>query len=277
MKLTQKQLANLVGVSQQQVQRIETGVQTVRLELAILLSSTLQAPLDQLFPGAKKTLTSLRKKGRAPDLEDEKVTDGLAEAGIDADPRVWTIKYLLRNGLSGFFEVAGTEKKRLWRAVQGFGLDQTPFMVFDTQSDRIAINRNHLLFCQFLFDPPHSATGKESRRSRGVEVYMCQSAEPLEFDVDADIFELGDDDSSEYGTQLQNLFFTFDCYCEADEIVCFTDVDGETAFFRAADIAMLLVPLRDVEPALFHNEIDALDEPDSDENEGEADADFEDY
>ena len=149
-KLTQRQLAELVGANLEQLQRIESGVQVVRFDMAIRLSKTLETPLDRLFPSAKKLLGSWRKSGSAPDFEDEKISAGFEAAGIDLDPQIWTLKYLLRNGLSGFFQISGHEKRRLWGAVQG-GLEPTPFVVFDSQSVRIALNRQHLLFAQFLF------------------------------------------------------------------------------------------------------------------------------
>jgi DNA-binding XRE family transcriptional regulator len=52
--LTQRQLASMVGTSQQQIQRLETGLQAARLDLAARICSALGKPIQQVFPATKK-------------------------------------------------------------------------------------------------------------------------------------------------------------------------------------------------------------------------------
>jgi hypothetical protein len=198
-------------------------------------------------------------------LDDENLLKQFADAGIDADPQIWTLKYRIRNGLSGLFQIPSDEKRRLWGVLQS-GSDECSFVVFDTKSDRIALNRGHLIFWQFLFDPAFDVPSVE--RSRQVVAYSSTSLEPLAFGVDADQFEKGESDDNEDGSQLQQLFFELETSSEADDVVSFLDEDGERVFLRSADIALLSVPLGAVEPGLYKCEIDALDEPDNDENDG---------
>ncbi len=266
-KLTQKQLADLVGTSQQQIQRIEAEVQTARFDLAIALAKVLEVPLEQLFPSAKTALNALSKKTAIEALNDDELQEKFEAAGIDLDPHQWILKYHLRNGISGFFRVPGNEKKRVWSLVQDTP-SHTSFIVFDSLTERIAINRKHLLFSHFLFEPP-IAVMTEKRTTESLVVYISSSATPIELDIDPDEHDVSAEEEPDEQTQLHNLFFTLESICEDDEVVSVTDQDGETAFFRAADIALLKVPLWIAEPRLFENQMDAMDEPDATDKESD--------
>ena len=77
--LSQRQLATLVGTSQQQIQRIETGKQSIRFGLALEVCKALEMPMETVFPQTKKVLTQVQKKGKTvyavlldPKLGDER-------------------------------------------------------------------------------------------------------------------------------------------------------------------------------------------------------------
>jgi DNA-binding XRE family transcriptional regulator len=48
--LSQRALAQKVGTSQQQIQRIEAGVQSTDLDLAARIADALSSPLEKVFP-----------------------------------------------------------------------------------------------------------------------------------------------------------------------------------------------------------------------------------
>ena len=54
--MTQRQLAGAVGTSQQQIQRIESGVQAARFEVALKICAALDASMEQVFPAARTIL-----------------------------------------------------------------------------------------------------------------------------------------------------------------------------------------------------------------------------
>src|SRR5258705_10169790 len=92
--LTQRVLAEKVGTSQQQIQRIEAGVIAVRLDLAVKIANALGTRLGDVFP---KLAKAEKKRGRrkAPAAQ---VNQELSNAGIDPDPRHWTVKFFTRDG-----------------------------------------------------------------------------------------------------------------------------------------------------------------------------------
>lgn len=256
--LTQRALAASVGTSQQQIQRIESGTQTVRFDLAAAIAAALEAPLEKAFPSAEKLFSSMSKrKSRTPAWEDETLEEDADMSGVDLDPHVWTLKYLLRGGHEGQWPISSQDKRRLFRIVQDPGTKR--FAVFDTPTHRVAINTRHLSFSQFLFDAawPTDERGKEEGE---IEVHMISRTEPLTFTPEPDREDLAENPEAEEGGELQELFFTLEGAPEDDETVGFTDVDGEMAFFRVGDIAMVSVPLWAVEPAIWEAEMVGHDE-----------------
>jgi transcriptional regulator with XRE-family HTH domain len=267
--LTQRQLAAAAKTSQQQVQRVEAGA-TPRFDLALRLCAALDEPMERVFPSTKSALTvAVRKGSRTVDdlLQDRQVQEEMEQAGIDMDPAVWTFRYHLRGGAKGSLAVGGLDRKRLWRNVQADGHDTNPFVVFDSGGRQVAINRHHLLYCHFLFDPPyhllsqeHEAVQEDGEReddSGGLLVYLTDSPEPIGVDVEPDTSNMNDalegNETDDDAWQLQSLFFELESWDAQDgphTTVAVMDVDGETAFFRLADVAMVSVPLKHVNPSI---------------------------
>lgn len=211
--------------------------------------------MEQVFPATKKPIAALRRKGLTEQsiFRDHEFGAEMESAGINMDPAVWTFKLRLRGGAMKALPVSGPEKKRLWSAVQ----DATGFVVFDSSEKRIALNLHHLLFCQFLFDAPFTETvvDEDEDKNCDLEVFLSESEEPLAFSVESDLSSLGAESGGDE-TQLQDLLFMAESSCDENDVLCFTDVDGETAFFRAADVAMISIPISAVEPDLFEAEDD---------------------
>ncbi|MEX2599351.1 MAG: helix-turn-helix transcriptional regulator [Dehalococcoidia bacterium] len=265
---SQKELAALVGTSQQQIQRIEAGRQSIRFDLAVRVSEALGAPIQVVFPGTEGVIARSLEEGQTLHemLVDHAFEREMGKAGVDVDFCEWSISYRLRGGIEGFWSVSAHEKGRLWYAVQrrSGGLDG-PFATFETGTHNVILNLNHLLFCQFLFDPPERESTNEVEAVDGwgpVLVYLSDSDKPFNFDVDPDSPE---EDTADDEGQFRHLLLTADLLMDEDinDVFHFTDVDGETAFFRASDVAMITIPLSVVEPDL----LDADDEEDEDEEE----------
>src|SRR5690242_209368 len=117
-KLTQRELADRAGTSQQQIQRVEAGVVAVRLDLAKRIADAFHVKLSDVFPGRRrKTKDSRPKEGEVDD----------PELPIDLDPRVWTAKFFIFDGREFTFEVSSFDRRRLESIV---GSSDKKFLVF---------------------------------------------------------------------------------------------------------------------------------------------------
>ena len=249
--LTQRQLAEAVGTSQQQIQRIEAGVHSARLEVAARICAVLGETMMAVFPGTKRALARALKKDdlvlwkypRAP-----KLVAKMERAGIDMDPEAWTLKPWLRGrGDPAFFSISGIEQKRLWDVLQehtGSG-----FVVFDSDNERVALNCRHLVVWQFLWDTPVNRGDPTEKNPESLTVLTAGQSQPLEFDINGDE-EAFDSEKPGSSMQLQSLLITLELFGDQEETVSFADADDEEVFLRTSDVILLKVPLWAVEPKL---------------------------
>lgn len=244
--LTQRQLAEQAGTSQQQLQRIEAGKQAARYDIAMKICAALgAASMEEVFPETKMPLAKARKSSdyRLALLNDPELSDALANGGVEADIMERGIKYLFRNGLTGSYTFSAQENRRLFSSIQRTNPDDR-FVVFDTSTHRVAINLDHLVFSQFLFDPPDdSAENEEAEDSTIISVYTTVGTEPLTFGVEPDCVNLGENPEAEEEAQLQHFFFDLELFPEPNQLVSFEDEDGERAFFRVDEVVMVTAPL----------------------------------
>ncbi|WP_425088181.1 helix-turn-helix transcriptional regulator [Stappia sp.] len=259
-KLTQRELAEAAGTSQQQIQRIEAGTQSARFDLALAICVALDAKMTDVFPTTSSAI-------EAADNSIETIADvygrrdirkAFSEAGLDMAPEHWMLKYRLRGGATGILPISGPDRKRLWSLVQG---DENRFAVFDSGDRRQAINLKHLLYCHFLFEafPVQIAEDDDMGTDdldSSISITFADNSEPLVFPVEPDRLPLSDEAAEWEDVQLQNLFF--DLEIGAEERLRFADLDGEVAFFRTEDIAFLSAPIEHVEP-LIENDTDVAD------------------
>jgi transcriptional regulator with XRE-family HTH domain len=153
--LTQRQLAQVVGTSQQQIQRIEAGRQSVRFDLATRIAYALDSSLAEVFPETAVPLRGLQRRRTQPTFEalsDPRTRDALELAGLDMEPEIWFLKCLLRGGTDHVFRISGVEKNRLWNAVQRTG--DIRFAVFESEDKAIALNLDHVLLHTFFSNQP---------------------------------------------------------------------------------------------------------------------------
>jgi transcriptional regulator with XRE-family HTH domain len=259
--LTQRVLANRVGTSQQQIQRIESGVQPARLELALAIAKALNAPLAEIFPKLRQSSITDRRPRRKSKKPPAWAPRDLLDAGIDPDPRHWTIKCGLRDGKTILYRVSSREKERiseiLWRG-------DFRFVVFDTQDKRVAIRCDGINFCQFLFDL-NLVADDESEEHFSLDAYFLDGGTTT-FNVEPDTVEMSKDDDG-FCSQLQRIFMLLESDSDDDGVILFDDEDGERVYIRRKQLLRLELPLRCCEPALWDNSVESFDESAS-QNEG---------
>jgi DNA-binding XRE family transcriptional regulator len=249
--LSQRKLAALAGTSQQQIQRIEAGVQAARLELALRICSALNAKMEEVFPSAATLLGSKRLE-KSPPAKRER---DLFKAGIEVASRIWFFKYRLRGGGEDVLKISAADKDLLWNAVQRTDRS-TLFVVFDSDEYRVALNLDHLMFCQFLFERADTIVDEADERPDDLIHLVLSDGKALTFEPEADEGSLNDDEFPDDSKELQHLLLMLELSTEKNEVFHFTDVDGETVFFRGADMAMLRIPLWAVVPELLDAVLD---------------------
>ena len=253
--MTQRELAKIVGTSQQQIQRIEANIQAARFDLAASLCKALNAPMENVFPQTKTALQRWRKRGAKTEeiYTDEKFTDNMQKADIDMDPMLNYFNYRLRGGAEGTLAISSIERDRLWTAVQRVYTDSTPFIVFDSDGCRVLLNLDHLILCQFLYEVPVMVANLDNEQSTeeplAIELFLAQKETSIRYMAEQDEFNSSGDEEDD--GELKNLLFMAETFVENNEVFHFTDGDGgETVFVRANDIAMMKIPLWAVEPSM---------------------------
>jgi DNA-binding XRE family transcriptional regulator len=235
--LSQRKLAEKAETYQQQIQRIEAGVQVARLDLAVKIATALGAPLEAIFP------KSQTHKGAFGDL---------AESPIELDGALRTIMYRLRGGFEGLLAVSLRDWERVKSILHhywggGKENDRNPgFVVFDSQGQRVAINLSHLLYARFLFDP-HGKMEEQADDSGRARFFLSDGAT-----LEAGIEPEGEGEDGERVGQFQRMFAYLDLDgAQNHPVLSFVDEDEERAFVAADAVSMISVSLHCVEPKLW--------------------------
>lgn len=248
---TQRQLAEAAGTSQQQVQRIEAGVQAARLDLAERLAGALQCSLRDLFPELNKIPTVRRSANQ------EAQASALAKAGIELGQTLYRVAFRLQGGHTFVFIVSQPEAIRIRDNV--ISDEAHGFFVFDTPSERIAINREALIFSHFLFDPFTTADDKtdEQPSEEGLKVWLRDGGAPVTFSLDYD----NKDDEEDIG-QIESIFLDLDIRSRDDGPIKFEDCNGEEVVIVPAHCALFSIPLQLVCRSLLDAQLDGSTEDD---------------
>jgi DNA-binding XRE family transcriptional regulator len=254
LELSQRALAAAVGTSQQQIQRIETGAVAARLDLAAKLSKALGEPVDRIFPGSGKVMEKLQAEFKSSRYVPTNTYSELSEHGVEADPAIWHLKILLRGHEEELiFEIPPAQRRRIYSMVQR-ETDALSFVVFDTESARVAINLGEMVYCHFLFDVGVIRDEQEEDEESGVEIYFSGSTGSTGcFEFSPEVDDPDPDDEGDEG-DFGNIFWSLETSPERHERYRFTDVDGEDVFLRAGDIALLQVQLWVVKPELLNTD-----------------------
>jgi transcriptional regulator with XRE-family HTH domain len=249
--LTQRALAELAGTSQQQVQRIEAGVQGVRLELAVKIAAVLDRELAEIFP----SLGFDPKRGLAGSRYVNQRAKLLA-AGLDPDPNYWTVKFFANDGRLFEYLIPSDEKDRLEKIVSSNSRLSGNIFVFTTSTKWVALNRAKIAATQFLFDRG-LVVEDDDQRTDELKLDMIGSAIPIVFGIVPDTKSLEDDDQGS-SSELQRLFLELESGLE--EVVSFYDEDRERVYVRTAEILAVEVPIACCEPALWNAQMEGLTE-----------------
>ena len=247
--LTQRQLADKVGTSQQQIQRIESGRIAARLTLASDIASALGKPLNVVFPGSLGAIAkAVGDIDTSRDIPSDVELNRIQQTGVELDSSQHCLKVWLHGHSEQlYFPVSPQEKRRLFQAIQDEMADPevTSFVVFESWDKRIAINLAELDACQFLSAPmvgvnePDSSTVSEPLDKDHVFVFPKGASVPVTFKPEVD---RAADDEDAMG-DFRNLYFQLEMDPVPSERLHFQDVDGELVFLRAGSVALLSVPL----------------------------------
>ncbi|WP_427192569.1 helix-turn-helix transcriptional regulator [Serratia marcescens] len=247
LSITQRELAFMVGTSQQQIQRIETGKVAAKLSLAQAICNALDKPLNVVFPESDRLINDFRKKRRKTD-EDLEV---IATSGIEMDSDLWTVKLWLQGQQDYLLlPISAAEKRRFYYYFQEKVAPNTErFFVFDSSEYRYALNMREVVFHQFLSDGFAPIESEEDDVYEddffNVHITLVNGGPVIPLSVEPDAPQ--NEETDDIG-QLNAFFDTLDCEPETTDRFMITDEDGEDAFIRIGSIAMVRAALDALEP-----------------------------
>jgi transcriptional regulator with XRE-family HTH domain len=235
--MSQRDLAKAVGTSQQQIQRIENSKQAIKIHMAAKICKALGCELSDAFPASKgheKKLKKLLPINEFPNPD--KILAAERETGIDADPLNWTLMLLLRGGSKHYFPVSAGTIRRLRKVINRRPLE---FFCFDSENLEVAVNLKHVIHFHTLWDPDKADI--EPKQVRHPINHLCvtlaNAQQPLIFKIEPD--DTYDNDFDSIEGQFSDLMNRLDVDPNCSEFLEFEDDDGENAFFRVDDVAMI--------------------------------------
>lgn len=261
LNLSQGELAEKAQTSQQQIQRLEAGVQVPRIDLATRLAKVFKLPVETLFPPSEEPF---------------------AGPSIDPDPAVHFLKVRLLSGVEHVFPISSMDRDTLrGYLAMGDHSELHPsgrFFCFNSQQWAVAINIESLAFAHFLFEPavmvPPEPKVSAKDVSFEVQVYLNRCPEPMKFTVNpdrVDQLEAMEGESEEFSCddcQVQRFFEYIDAGYTS--FVDIEDSDGEEIVFQVKHLDLVLIPLVVCTPALYEDFariVDGEDEMDEEEVE----------
>lgn len=253
LSITQRELAFMVGTSQQQIQRIETGKVAAKLGLAQAICNALDKPLNVVFPESDRLINDFRKKRRKTDED----LEAIATSGIEMDSGLWTVKLWLQGQRDYLLlPISAADKRRFYYYFQE---KNTPnierFFVFDSSKYRYALNMREVVFHQFLSDGLRPIVDEEDDAYEddyfNVHITLVNGGPVIPLSVEPDAPQ--NEETDDIG-QLNAFFDALDCEPETTDRFMITDEDGEDAFIRIGSIAMVRVALDALEPVEDYEE-----------------------
>ncbi|KHN55715.1 helix-turn-helix transcriptional regulator [Pectobacterium fontis] len=248
LSITQRELAERVGTSQQQIQRIETGKVAAKLGLAQTICAVLNKPLSAVFPDGDEVLKEFRTYRTQTDEE----LDSCAANGIEMDNGIWSVKIYLKGHQDPLWlPISAADKRRFFAYFQEKTDPEIErFFIFDSEQHRYALNTREVAFHQFLFEPftPIYGDGDEHGTEDiyyNVHIALENGGPIIGLSVESD--EPENEETGALG-QLDGLFDMLESGPEKTARYVIADVDGEDAFIRIGSIAMVKVSLDALEP-----------------------------
>lgn len=243
-KITQHQLAQAICSSQQQIQRIEAGIQSVRVDLAMKICNVLNSTMQEVFPDTELPIArAIKRKTTLNPYENEILAAELARDGFDVDPLLWQFSYRLRGDVEGSLWISGADKKRLSSIIDNTRSSSiAEFIVFDSGNRRYALNIEHLIMARFMFEMPTLAQVEEKNEHEfDMIIYLANDPKPLKISVAPDYVSANNDTDYEDDAPLQELLNGMQELYRKH--ISFFDADGEEVYFRSTEISMLSLSL----------------------------------
>ncbi|NHZ93228.1 hypothetical protein F2P45_30080 [Massilia sp. CCM 8733] len=146
--------------------------------------------------------------------------------------------------------------------------EQLTFMVFDTDDLRVAINLREMVFCHLLWDAGFTfalsdkqvkIANDDDDPRESVQVFFSGECTPLLFGAESETCPKIENERSYFNTIFFSMTFGG---IQRHQRLHFVDEDGESAFLRAGDVAMLTVPLWVLDPdeRIYDDDLDEGDE-----------------
>ena len=266
--MSRKDLADKIGATRLQIQRVESNKYPAPLDLARAICTAIDLPLNTVFPGAAKVLATFEKQQAEGKRVDSDRYEKLREVGIEGDTRRHTLKVLLRGHSEPvFFSILAHEVNRIFDAVQDEteSSSEVNFIVFDTDKLRVAINLKMTMFCHFLWDADWAIVSSAANTAiedddprECVQIFFAENPAPTIINVEGE----DEDDFENERNYVTHVFYRLDSGGTLEhERLHIVDEDGESAFLRAGDITLLTAPLWVLDP----QEYDNVDDDDGDD------------
>lgn len=186
LEMTQKAVAEAVGISQQHLQRLEAGTSPLRLPLAEKIAKTLSSSIDDLFPQLAKVVRRDHALLTAGDHEARQMIDEWEKAGIDIDAGYWQVYWHISGHGTEFARVSGATARRL---IDESESNASGFMVFDSDTRRYAVALRDEIVMEFRRENELDEMALHPMVSLGdrrVKVYASGRNSYLEYYVDPD-------------------------------------------------------------------------------------------
>lgn len=246
---TQAQLAKLAGLTQQQVQRAESGTHTVRLDVAAAITTALGATFGEAFPEVGKHAPGLaRRRNLNPQqIYFERSPSNLDKAGIDADPEYWTVKVHMPCGQDRFYPISSGDVQRLRSAMISGRIGS--FFCFESRHFLVCLRPSAAHFIHLLWERADIGAQQEAS-DPGVaadcgsilRLHFANGSAMAEFDVDVDEPDESKDNDLD-ASPLTALSMELESWDPAFGMVSFSDEDGEEVFLNPEHLVAIEIPL----------------------------------
>lgn len=243
--LTQEELAERSRTTEEQIQRVEGGVQAARLSVAAAIAEALDTSVAEAFPEIVpylKRMEQAKRRGDDPPDDEDFFCEAEA-AGIDLDTRIWTVLYELRCGFSGRYTIGSRDRVQLLTDLESFTEDDAVgFWRFDSGPRRILLDLSELSLCRLCFDVDFGLISSSSQYEEdaneedfSVVFYLKSGGAPITVGLEpcAPLIEPPPFLPPPSGDEC---------------MLSFVDADDEPVFVRTRDIALIDVALAAVEP-----------------------------
>jgi len=257
-KWSQGKLASLVNTSPQLIQRIETGAQAARLQLAIDISAAFNEPIENVFPGMTYALGDFASEYDATKAMTDSKYKAIRKTGIEPDPKVYSIKVLLRGHKEYQYlkNIPAAEIDRIFHLMQSEPIDESEcsFMVFESAESKIAINLRSISECQTVVESSEMALnaieGEEDlalHNGFGDCAIMYFTDNPNPTYIEMDLETSNDDDYYNDGNHLNRAFYALDSGIPIHDKIFISDSNANDHLITAGDVSFLLAPHRMLE------------------------------